>query len=60
MARLEEENGKAQFIFDGIREQSEALDRKNRELQGDISIDEEQLEALRVELEKEKRKSVGI
>ena len=57
---MEDENRKAQFIFEGMRKESEALDRKNRDLESGINIDEEQLEALRLELEKEKRKSVGI
>ena len=57
---MEDENRKAQFIFEGMRKESEALDRKNRDLESGINIDEEQLEALRLELEKEKRKRVGI
>ena len=43
-----------------MRKESEALERKNRELENGINIDQQQLEALRLELQKEKRKSVGI
>ena len=43
-----------------MKRESDALERKNRQLEDGIHIDEEQLEALRLELEKEKRKSVGI
>ena len=43
-----------------MKKESDSLERKNRELEGGINIDEEELEALRLELEKEKRKSVGV
>ena len=49
---MEEENQKAQYIFEGMKRESDSLNRKNQDLENGINIDEQQLEALRLELEK--------
>lgn len=46
--------------MDTMKRETDNLQRKTRELEGGIAIEEEELEALRLELEQEKRKSVGV
>lgn len=43
-----------------MKREFENLRRRNQELEGGIQIDEEQLEGLRLALEQEKRKSMGV
>ena len=57
---LREEQGQAGLVLDRMKREFENLRRRNQELEGGIQIDEEQLEGLRLALEQEKRKSMGV
>ena len=43
-----------------MKKQSDNLQRKNNDLEGIVSLNEEEIQGLRLELEKEKRNSVGV